>query len=198
MSTDIRSPGGWLNLLNSRIGRMLVVGALLSSGGGGAAWVYGQFQGAQADQYIEVTLPTAAVNTVAASALNPLPVDQSGAIAFDNSSFLYLDQAPVPQTRISVCTSTGAAQPCRKTSGSSNIMSGVYLNGTSRLLSLAGTGALSQGGTPAILAPRNYGTTARKYLVATFTTGSGQTTNTVPAAFMRMKVTPCNLNGVGC
>jgi hypothetical protein len=198
-SSDIATPGGWLNLLNTRIGRAIVVGALAVSGGGGVGLIYGMFQGAQADMFIEAKLPTTSVNTVVVSKINPLANDESGAIGFDNTSFLFLHQAPSPQTRVSVCTATGAAQPCTKTSGSSNVMSGVYLNGTNRMLTVAGTGGvLTQGGTPAILAPRNYPNNARKYLNVTFTTGTGQTTTGISPAFARMKITPCNLSGVGC
>ncbi len=195
--SDLASPGGWLRLLNTRIGRWLIVGTL--SLGGGAAAFYGQFQGGQASHFIEARLVSAAANTVTYSALNPLQEGMSGAIAFNESSFVFISEAASPVTRVSVCTATGAAQPCKNTAGSSNVMSGVYLSGTNRLVTTSQTGAvLVAGGTPAILAPRNYGNTARKYLNFTFITGTGQTASGLAPAFARIEVVPCNLDGVGC
>lgn len=199
MDSSVASPGGFAKMRNFVVARKGYIGGIASTAAVGALAIYGLFQGAQAEHFIEAQLVSATANTVTYSALNPLPEGMSGAIMATPESVLFIDEVPSPQTRVSVCTATGAAQPCRKTTGSSNIMSGVYLNTAGRALNLSMTGGqLTSGGVPAILAPRDYANTARKYLNVTFTAGSGQTVSGRAPAFIRIKVTPCNLNGVGC
>jgi len=196
--TSVPSPGGWAQLLNARLTRWLVIGALATTGGAGALVVYGDFQGAQAVQYVETKLTTTTANTVVSSTLNPLPAGESGSIVFDEDTLLFVSESAAPTTRVSICTSTGAAQPCTRVSGGSNIMSGVYLTGTNRTLFIGNTGGIVTVNAPAIVAPRDYGTAARKFINITFTTGTGQTTSGLASAFARIKVMPCNLDGVGC
>ncbi len=199
---DAPSPGGWFRLFNLRVAAKVVIGLLAANGavdaGQGVLDVYGKFQGAQAEYYIEAQLESATVNTVTYSALNPLPEGVSGAILAIDENLVFVGEVPSPATRLSVCTATGAAQPCRKTSGSSDIMSGVVLDTANRALLLSATGSITANGVPPILAPRNYTTAARKYVNATFTVGSGQTVSGNAPAFMRLKVVPCNFEGIGC
>jgi len=198
MSTDVRSPGGWLNLLNARIARWLVIGTLAL--GGGAVAIYGDFQGAQASFFCEATLESATANTVTYSCLNPLPEGVSGAILPTDTSGIYVAENTAPATRLNLGTSTGAAQQVVGTSTSANVASGILLSGARRWLPLSKTGAIaeatSHGASPVVLAPRD--SNGRKYLNATFKRGTGATVSGDPPAFIRIEVMPCNLDGVGC
>lgn len=189
MSSDVRSPGGWLTLMNSRITRWLVVGALAT--GGGAVAFYGQFQGAQASHFCESRLVSATAKTVTYACLNPLPEGISGAVLASDTNGVYINENALPFTRLDVGTSTGA------TYSGQNIFNSIAVNGAKRWLSTTNTGSVTAQA-PAIVAPRNYGTTARKYITATFSAGSGQTVSGEAPAFIRLEVVPCNLDGVGC
>src|SRR5690606_8824158 len=95
MSTDVRSPGGWLNLLNTRVGRWMVVGSLALGGGAGA--IYGTFQGQQASHFMEVELEAVeTADSLIAVAINPLQEGMSGAILADLESILCFEETPSP------------------------------------------------------------------------------------------------------
>jgi len=182
----------------------VVIGLLAANGavdaGQGVLDVFGKFQGGQAEHYIEATLESAAAKTVASSNLNPLPENVSGAVMPSPENIVFIGEVPSPVTRLTICTATGAEQPCRSVSADAafTVMSGVTLGVANRAISLSTSGSLTAGGVPAILSPRNYPNTARKYLNATFVYGSGQTVTANASAFFRFKVVPCNLDGVGC
>jgi hypothetical protein len=201
MTTNVPSPGGWLTLMNSRISRWLVVGALAVTGGGGALAVYGQFQGAQAAWYCEGALTTATKNTVAYSCLNPLPNDMTGAILPDAENIIIVNENTAPATRLNIGTATTATSAGVGTAAAANVASGVLLEGAKRILTLSQTGALTAQGihgvTPITLAPRN-DTHGKRYLNFTFQRRSGATVSGEAPAYIRIKVVPCTLSGVGC
>lgn len=201
MTTDVRSPGGWLTLLNTRISRALVVGALAVTGGGGVATVYGLFQGAQAEQYCEFSVPTATTDSVAVYCLNPLPNGMTGAILPDAQSIVYVNEVPSPVTRLNIGTATGASVAIKGTATLANVASGIVLSTAKELFTLANTGALTAhnaaGITPVLLAPRD--STGRRYLNFTWTRGgTGLTSSGEAPVLVRIKIVPCNLEGVGC
>lgn len=202
MVNDVRSPGGWLNLLNSRITRWLVVGALATTGGGGAVAIYGQLQGAQAEHYCEFTVPSAATDTVAASCLNPLPAGMTGVILPIPENIVYVNEVPSPVTRLNIGTAASASTAIKGTSALANVASGVTLNVAKELYTLANTGALAPnaaaGITPILLAPRD-DTFGKRFLNVTWTRGgSGQTVSGEDPVLVRIKIVPCNREGVGC
>jgi hypothetical protein len=202
MVTDVRSPGGWLTLLNSRIARWLVVGALATTGGGGAVAVYGTLQGAQAEHYCEFSIPSATTDTVAASCLNPLPNGITGAILPIPENIIYVNEVPAPVTRLNIGTAASASTAIKGTSTLSNVASGVVLSAAKELFTLANTGALTANGasgiTPILLAPRD-DTNGKRYLNFTWTrAGSGQTVSGEDPVLVRIKIVPCTLDGVGC
>lgn len=198
---DAPAPGGWQKLLNSRITRWLVVGALVTTGGGGAVAFYGQFQGAQAEHFCEFTIPSATTDTVAASCLNPLPNGMTGAIMADSENMIYINEAPAPVTRLNIGTAASPTTAIKGTAALANVASGVVLS-AKEMVTLAQTGALTApsaaGITPILLAPRD-DTHGKRYLNFTWTRGgSGQTVSGEAPVVVRIKVIPCNLNGVGC
>jgi hypothetical protein len=202
MTNDVASPGGWLNLLNTRVGRWLVVGALaVSGGGGGAVSIYGYFQGGKAAQVVEARLVSSTKDTVTYSVLNPLPNDESGAIMPTYTNGIWINENTAPATRLNICTAASASTVCASTSTLANVASGVVLGGAKRFIPLSTTGAVaiatSHGVAPIILAPRN-DTSGKRYLNFTFTRGSGATASGGAAAVVHIEITPCNVLGAGC
>lgn len=200
--TDVPSPGGWLTLLNSRITRWLVIGAIATTGGGGAVAIYGDFQGAQAEHSCEFTVPSGTTNTVVASCLNPLPNGITGAILPLAENFIYVNEVPAPVTRLNIGTATGPLVAIKGTSALANVASGVVLSAAKELHTLANTGALTannaNGITPILLAPRD-DTHGKRYLNLTWTRGgTGATVSGEDPVVVRIKIVPCNLDGVGC
>ncbi|MDB5344254.1 MAG: hypothetical protein JWP89_2631 [Schlesneria sp.] len=201
MTTDVRSPGGWLTLLNSRVSRWLVVGAVAVGGGGGAVAIYGNFQGAQAAFYCEGLIPSTTKNTVAVSCLNPLPNDMSGAILPDAENIIVVNSNTAPATRLNIGTAASATAAVVGTSTAANVGSGITLDGAKRILSLSQTGGLTaqsaHGVAPIVLAPRN-DTNGKRFLNLTLQRGSGATVSGEAPAYFRIKIVPCSLANVGC
>ncbi len=214
---DVKTSGNWLNILNSRIAKMLVIGALAVSGGGGYQYVYGHFQGAKAALYCEGSIVSVTKGTVSYSCLNPLPVDESGAVLGLPDNIIIIAENTAPATRLNICTAVSASTACSGNAAGTNTASGIILGGAKRVLSLSETGGTlvqtlttsgnstgatvlnsnSHGKPYAVLAPRNY-TTGKRYLNFTLQRGSGATVSGNPAATVRIQVVPCSQSGVGC
>ncbi len=189
-------------MLHAKVAGWLLVGLLTVTGGGGVAYIYGTFQGAQASQYCEFTIPSAATDTVAASCLNPLPNGMTGAILPDKDNIIYVSEVPSPVTRLNIGTAAAATTAIKGTATLANVASGVVLSTAKELFTLADTGALTayspNGITPILLAPRN-DVNGKRYLNFTWTrAGSGQTVSGKAPVLVRIRVVPCNLSGVGC
>ncbi len=199
---DVPSKGGWLNLFNTRISKALVIGALAVTGGGGVAAVYGTFQGAQAEWYCEFNVPSATTDTVALSCLNPLPNGETGAVVPSPESTIFVNEVPSPAARLNIGTAAAATTAIKGTATLANVASGITLLAAKKMYTLANTGALTAHGangiTPILLAPRD-DTHGKRYLNFTYTRGgSGQTVSGEAPVTVRIKIVPCNLNGVGC
>lgn len=202
--TDSKTSGGWFTVLKGRFTSALVVGSLVLGGAGAGAgsYIYTNFQGAQSEQYCEFTIPSATTNTVAASCLNPLPNGITGAILPIPENIIYVNEVPAPVTRLNIGTAAAASTAIKGTSTLANVASGVVLSTAKEIHTLANTGALTannaNGITPILLAPRN-DTNGKRYLNFTWTrAGSGATASGEAAVFVRIKVTPCTISGVGC
>ena len=227
MVNDVASPGGWLNLLNTRIARRIGIGLVAAGTIGGVAYnagqgvseIYGKSQGAQAAFYCEAQLEaTSAKGVTSYSCLNPLPENLSGAVLAMPSNIIMVAATASPQTRLNICTASGATDACSGNTAGTNIASGILLTGAKRILSIANTGttlvnlltdsggalaspvknSLANGTPYAVLAPRNYPSGAKNRLNFTFQSGSGQITGGDAPASFRIEVVPCNLSGVGC
>ena len=199
---DAPSPGGWLTLLNSRVTRWLVIGAIAVTGGGGAVAIYGEFQGAQAEHYCEFAVPSATTNTVAASCLNPLPNGITGAILPTADNIIYVNEVPAPVTRLNIGTAASATTAIKGTAALANVASGFVISTAKEIHTLANTGALTahsaNGITPILLAPRD-DANGKRYLNFTWTRGgTGATVSGEAPLIVRIKIVPCNLDGVGC
>jgi hypothetical protein len=115
----------------------------------------------------------------------------TGAVLATDTNGVYINDNALPFTRLDVGTSTGATQTGQ------NIFNSIAVNGSKRWISTTNSGAVTAQA-PAIVSPRNYPTTARKYITASFSAGSGQTLSGEAPAFIRLEVVPCNVSGVGC
>jgi hypothetical protein len=185
MTTDVRSPGGWLGLLNSRIARWLVVGTLAA--GGGAVAIYGDFQGRGAEHYVEIELTAvAAADTMIAAEANPLPESASGIVlpAFD--SYVCFEEVPSPASTLDIGVSDADGQ------GDNDALWDGLVPVANKCFPLFDSGAVINPGRT-VVAPRNYSGSA-SYITARWKTGSGQTASGDPAGFVRVKVEPCTEN----
>lgn len=190
MSTsDVRSPGGWLNLYSSRVARWLLVGTLAA--GGGAFAVYGQDQGQGAAHFVEVELSAVATaDSLITTVASPLQAGMSGSVVADFDSVFCFEETPAPASTLDVGLGDADGE------GDPDALVDGLVPRANNCFTLFGSGATKLPARKVVM-PSNY-TGSASHVTFTWKTGTGQTVSGNPAGFARVKVIPCTVGDVSC
>lgn len=177
VQTDVRSPGGWLQLYGVRIAKALALGVptLVS-----AFVLWGTFNGGQAEHYIEGAIETqTGAKIVAFAERNPF-LNSTGAIMVSDDQGVFLDEATTVAGFLDVGVTSSASQ------SGQNIFNSINLTGAKRFISTSASGASAFRTAGMILVGSG------QYVTATYSATSGATLSGNDPAFIRLKWINCS------
>lgn len=174
---DASQPGGWFGIKNLLLSRKVIISTAALAAG--SFLLYGSFQGRQAPLYAEVVLDACSASGCQ-TAQWPWPLSVTGVILADQSSYVFIDEAPSPASKMNI--GVGASGSTGSTVASLTVVA-------DQIYTLAGSGAAKLPGR-ILVGPGQYVTFG-------WHAGSGQTVGAA-AGIARIKVEPCGNDSFTC